>query len=298
VSAEPTVHPIPNAAPRALGLAALGMAAFTLLDVMVKALAGSIPTAELVFFRFAGTGVLLGIYIAMFRKPWPRRDLLWRHAARAVLVGMTAMSFFYALTGLPLALTTALAMTGPVYVGVLSAIFLRERITAPLMLAVAMALVGSFVIVIGDNSAPIGSSDNVLAWIAAFAAPLFYAGGIVLLKVQASDEPATAISFAQAMMVTAAALPATLATGFVMPQGVEWLMILALGVLGTAGYLLFIVALKRIPASVFALVDYTALLWAAFFGFVFFGEEPGLTLWIGGGIIVAACVVGLRAARR
>ncbi|SFZ82079.1 S-adenosylmethionine uptake transporter [Devosia enhydra] len=296
MSAKPTVRPA-AAAPRALGLAALGMAAFTLLDVVVKALAPTIPTAELVFFRFGGTGVILGIYILAFRKAWPRRELLWRHAARAVLVGLTAMSFFYALSGLPLALTTALAMTGPVYVGVLSAIFLRETITGAVMTAVAMALVGSVVIVLGNSEAGLGGTTSWLAWAAAFAAPLFYAGGIVLLKVQASDEPATAITFAQAMMVAAAALPATMATGFVMPQGVEWLMVVALGVLGTAGYLLFVVALKMIPASLFALVDYTALLWAAMFGYVFFGEVPGLTLWIGGAIIIAACVVGLRGAR-
>ena len=297
MSPEIEARAAPGTASRALGVAALGMAAFTLLDVLVKALAQTLPTAELVFFRFGGTALLLGTYIILFRKTWPRRDLLWRHAARAVLVGLTAMSFFYALTGLPLALTTALAMTGPVYVGALSAIFLRERITGPLLIAVAMALAGSLVIVVGDTSAPIGDGGNLLAWLAAFAAPLFYAGGIVLLKVQASDEPAAAITFAQATMVALAALPATLATGFVMPQGVEWLMVAGVGVLGTGGYLAFVVALKKIPASVFALVDYTALLWAAFFGYVFFGEVPGLTLWLGGAVIIAACVVGLRAAR-
>ena len=48
------------------------------------------------------------------------------------------------------------------------------------------------------------------------------------------------------------------------------------------------------PASTFSLVDYTGLLWAAVLGFVFVREVLAPSLWIGGGMIIAACALGMR----
>jgi S-adenosylmethionine uptake transporter len=71
-----------------------------------------------------------------------------------------------------------------------------------------------------------------------------------------------------------------------------------IGFLGAAGFLFFINGLKRLPMSVFAVLDYSALLWASLLGFIFFAEVPGIQVWIGGVLIIAACLLSARATRQ
>jgi S-adenosylmethionine uptake transporter len=79
-----------------------------------------------------------------------------------------------------------------------------------------------------------------------------------------------------------------------MPPPSLWPLLPLAGLLGACGFILLTTGLRATPASTFAIVDYTSLLWAALFGFVFFTEVPELRFWIGGGLIVAACVVAMR----
>ena len=67
-----------------------------------------------------------------------------------------------------------------------------------------------------------------------------------------------------------------------------------IGFLGAVGFLLLVNGLRRMPVSVFAVIDYTGLVWAGIFGFAFFGEIPGLPLWLGGALIIAACLITAR----
>jgi S-adenosylmethionine uptake transporter len=67
-----------------------------------------------------------------------------------------------------------------------------------------------------------------------------------------------------------------------------------IGLLGAVGFLLLVHGLRRLPVSVFAVLDYTALIWAGLLGFIFFAEVPGPQLWIGGSLIIAACILNSR----
>ena len=69
-----------------------------------------------------------------------------------------------------------------------------------------------------------------------------------------------------------------------------------IGLLGAVGFLLLINGLRRLPVSVFAVLDYTALIWAGLLGFFFFSEIPGPQLWIGGSLIITACILNSRRA--
>jgi len=276
-----------------IGLAVSGMLMFSAMDAVVKSLAGALPPPEVVFFRFAGSVVWLALYLVLFRQPWPQRRYLPRHAMRAVLLALTAFLFFHALAQLPLALTTALAMAAPIYVAILSALFLKEPTGPGTIAAVGLGIAGSLVIVFGGAQGAVGAGGASLdAWLAAILAPLCYAGAMVMLKAQSTDEPAPAITLAQSAMVALIALPVA-ATDFVMPQGTQWVQVALTGLLGSGGFLLFIAALRRLPATVFGLVDYTTLLWAALFGYVLFAEVPDASLWLGGALIISACALGL-----
>ena len=277
-------------------LGIVGIAALTAMDAVAKALGASMPAAEVVFVRYVGSAMWLALFLILTRGAWPRRRNWRRHALRGGLMALTAWLFFYAITHLPLAIATALAMSAPIYVSVMGVLFLKETAAKSLIFAIVLGVAGSLIIVFGNGPVTFDGTPQGLAWIAAILAPMTYAGGIVLLKHHAADEGGAAMTLAQSLFAAVVVLPVA-APGFVVPPVEVWGLVVAVGLLGGVGYLLLISGLRRVPASAFALVDYTALLWAAAFGFVFFGEVLGVHLWIGGAMIIAACSLGLRGRR-
>lgn len=190
-----------------------------------------------------------------------------------------------------------LVMTSPIYVAVLGVVILKEPASKMLALAVVVGLLGALVIILGGGEAVSATGEvGPLAWTAALFSPITYAFAVILLKHHSGEENAAAITLAQSVLAALIALPFAL-PGFLMPEGGQWFQAGLVGFLGALGYLLFIAALRHLPASVFALMDYTTLLWAAVLGFVVFGEVPGISLWLGAILIVAACIIGMRAAR-
>ncbi len=278
-------------------IAISGIALLCAMDAVAKALGGHVGTPFVVFVRYVGAALWLALYLACFRQPWPRRENFGRHALRGGLMGATAFMFFFAITRLPLAVVAALAMTAPLYITGLSVVLLKEKAHQLLYVALAFGLAGSAAIGLGGQSLEVSGEFEPLAWAAAILAPLAYAGAIVLLKHHSSDEGAPQMTLAQSLAAAMVAVPFLIPT-FEAPPAHVYPLVLGVGFLGAMGYLLLITGLKRIPASVFAILDYTGLLWAAMFGLVFFGEWPPLQVWIGGALIIVACALGTQASRK
>jgi drug/metabolite transporter (DMT)-like permease len=208
---------------------------------------------------------------------------------RGITIVVTACLFFYAVTRLPLAIVTALAMTAPVYVALIGIALFKERPTPTLWLAIALGIAGSAVIVFGGGTMTL--SGEPLAWIAALLAPVAYASAISLVKHHADDESAAALTMASCIVSAVVVFPLAV-PGFALPVADVWPLMLLIGFLGATGFMLLTIGLRTTPASAFAIVDYMNILWAAAFGFVFFSEIPELRFWIGGALIIAACALG------
>ena len=254
-----------------------GMILLCGMDATAKALGGvRLGAFEIGFVRYAGSTIWLALYIALTRGPWPDLRNWRRHVLRGVLSVTTASLFFYGVTHLPLAIATALAMSAPVYVSILGIVFLRERPAPTLGLAIALGIAGSAVVVLGGDFSGTATGDTS-GWIAGLLAPLSYAATIVVLKHHADDESAPALTLSTSAVAALVLLPLA-------------------GLLGACGFILLTTGLRTTPASTYAIVDYASLLFAALFGFLFFTEVPQVSFWIGGAMIVGACVVAMRTA--
>ncbi len=271
-----------------------GMALLCAMDVVAKALGAHLNAFQIACVRYSGAAIWLVLYIAIARNTWPSLANWRRHLLRALLMVMTACLFFYGVTHLPLAIATALAMSAPIYVSLFGIVFFKERPSAMLGLAILLGIVGSAVIVVGGSGVSGGADSDISGWIAGLLAPISYAAAIVLLKHHSDDEGAAALSLATAAIAALVLLPVAV-PGFVLPPADAWPLLALIGFLGACGFMLLTIGLRTTPASSFAIVDYVSLLWAAFFGFVFFSEVPELRFWIGGALIVAACALGMRA---
>lgn len=286
-----------NSAGSGVAMGAAGIALMCGMDAVAKALGADLTTFQIVFVRYLGAALWLALWIALSRGSWPKPSHLGRQALRAVMLVMTASMFFFAVTRLPLAVVAALGMTAPVYVTVLGAVFFKEQMGPGPWMALGLGAAGSAVIILAGQSLDIGGAGDPLAWAAAVLAPFTYAVTLAILKHHSGHEEPAAMTLGQSLIAALIVLP--LAAGAVptVTLPVAGLTVL-IGLLGAVGFLLVINGLKRMPVSVFAVLDYTGLVWAGVFGFAFFGEVPGAQLWIGGALIVMACVITARSSRK
>lgn len=278
-------------------IGAAGVALLCAMDAGAKALGASLTTFQVGFVRYLGAALWLVVYMAATRRAWPKRANLSRHALRGALMAVTAVFFFYGVIHLPLAIATALAMSAPIYISLFGIVFLKERFSGGLLVAILLGIAGSLIIVFAGAPVETAGGSDILAWGAAILAPVSYAAAIVLLKHHSSDEGAAAMTLAQSLVAALLFLPLAI-PGAALPQdAIVWAQIALVGFLGAVAFVLLIAGLRRVPASVFAVVDYTGLLWAATYGLIFFAELPGPQLWVGGALIIAACAMGARAGR-
>jgi drug/metabolite transporter (DMT)-like permease len=276
---------------RAALYAAAAIAVLSVMDAVIKGLAARFPTFEVTFFRYL-VGSLVVIAVAAARRPgWPSREAVRANLYRAVLVVVTATSFFYGLGALPLAEALALSFLSPVFIAVFAVLALRERIDARIAAALGFGFCGMAVIVAGQ---PHGSFDGSLWGAAAILlSTVTYALSIVLLRARAQRDHAIAIVAIQ-NIAPAAMLAAPAAAVWVAPGASDWPALVAVGVLGVAGHLLMVAAYARAEAARLAPIEYTALVWAALLGYAFYAETPAPATFAGAGLIIAGALAVAR----
>ena len=282
----------------ALLLAAGGVAGLCALDAVVKHLQLHYPVLLVVFMRYvAGTAIAAVVWQVNGRPPLTRA--MWRgHGARGVTVAATAFLFYWSLTELTLAEAVTLSFTAPLLIPPMARVMLGERLQRANIVAGLVGFAGVLIAVLGGGSEGIGFAGRGLGLAAILGASVTYALTAVLMRARGADGSVLltlsgalipALLFVPTLpLIDAAAWSAALA------DRAAWPYFIATGVFGNIGIQLLARAYARAEAQVLAPVEFTGLIWAAAFGWLFFGESVRPEVWAGGAIIVAA---GLWSAR-
>lgn len=260
---------------------------FTLIDAIIKLLTQRYPVPLLVWARWGVQVVALLLWLvpAMGTQLLRSRELPLQLARGVLLLG-ASLCFFNALKFLPLAEVTALTYLSPMLVALLSAVFLRERLTALRVAMIAAGLLGMLLIV-----RPGGEVFHGAALLALAAAGLNAAFQILTRKLAAEDARVTLVY--PAIVGTVLMSFATPWTGI--EQAIPWVdvaLIVVAGLVGTFGHFLFILAFQRAPASGLTPFTYVQLVWATVVGWAIFGRLPdafalaGMLVIAGSGLAV------------
>lgn len=267
--------------------ALLGIALLTAMDAVVKAQMQSHPFIVALFMRFAMGGVCALAVLAVLRPPVPTRASVIGNSIRVPVVVLTAGSFFYSISVLPLAEALTLAFLAPVFVALLGGLLLKEKMDAPVWQALGFGIAGMLVMVWPRLQGQVSGAGLGVA--AALFSAVTYAFNLILLRrIALKEHPAVIVAFQNGGPALLLAVPAALA--FVPMTGGDVLVYLAAGALGVAGHLLLTSAFARAEASRLAPLEYTALIWASGLGYVFFGEVPLITTYAGAVLIIAGAI--------
>jgi S-adenosylmethionine uptake transporter len=277
----------------AFAVACLGIAVFSSMDAVVKALCLAIGTYNTLLWRsFAGIGVSAIPWIAS-RPARPSQAAMRLHVERGVVSAVMAMLFFWGLARTPMAQAIALTFIAPLIAQGLAVWLLKERMQRGALIGSILAFGGVLVILGGQAAAKMGP-EALLGAVAVLLSAVAYAYNIILMRRQAQVADPYEVAFFQSLIV---ALCLAIAMPWLarLPSAEHVPMILLGAVLATVSLILLSWAYARAEASYLAPVEFTAFIWASLWGWVAFEENVGLLTVLGAALIVGGCWMAARA---
>lgn len=254
---------------------------FALMAVAIRLASKSLHTFEVAFFRnFFGLVATLPL---LYRNG----PALWqtRHFPRYLLrcaVGMVGMLCgFWAIGHLPLAQAISLSYSSPIFVVIAAALFLGERVHARRWTAVAVGFAGVLVI-----TRP-GSTDFSFGMLVAVCSAVMTGLVSVQIKQLSALEPPDRIVFYTTLIwIPMSLVPACFVWQW--PQGIVWVWVVAAGLLGTGGHMLWTRALKLGDVSALTPISFMQLPIVATVAWLLFDESIDRYTLIGTAIILAS----------
>lgn len=275
----------------AILLVLAGIGALCVLDALAKYLALRHGAPLATFGRYA-SGTIIALAVWQWQgRPRVAPGGLKPNLLRGTLIAAMALAFFWSISKLPLALVLTLTFVGPLTVPFMAALALKEPVQPRYVAAGGVGFIGVLVTVGGM---PDLSSTQVLAAAAAVVAALFYGASAVILRARAAADGATVITLIAAVVPMLWLSPALLTVDQPVPMMDLGLMV-AMGLAGNIGVQLMARGYVHLEAQVSAVMEYSALPWAALLGWLVFGERVAITTVAGAAIIAAACLWAARA---
>jgi drug/metabolite transporter (DMT)-like permease len=254
---------------------------YSCLDAVAKWTVAMYAASQFLLIRGATSFAVLLPFVARNNfaalKNVPRPGL---QVVRVALAVTEVILFFTAIYYLPLADTITCYLSAPIIVVALSAIVLGEKVGWRRWSAVLVGFIGVIIAM-----RPSTSSISFGALVAVAGA--FVSAVLMLVTRQLRGTSQTFMAFSH--ICGTFTFGAVLAPfQWITPQWSHVGIFLIAGVISVSGLLCANRSLTLAPASVLAPYKFTAILFAALFGYLVFGDIPPLTTIVGAAIIVGS----------
>ena len=273
----------------------VAMLFFSLMDAVLKQLAGHYPVLQIASLRGLTALPLVLVYIA-WRRRW---HTVWRvrwplHLLRGAL-GIVMLTLFTAsIRELPLSATYTLFFIAPLLIAVLSMPVLGESVARAHWWAIAGGFAG-VLIALQPQDAGAGFWGQLVSGggAAALGAAACYAVAAVTGRLASRTDSAE--SLVLWMMVMMAVGAGVLAWPQWVPVRAEHTaLLLGLAVTGFVGQLAITEAFRHGQASAVAPFEYSALAWGAGLDWLIWQSLPGASVWMGALVVIASGMFMLR----
>lgn len=296
-----TAQPLPGQNAKGVAFLIAGIAVFSVQDLILKLLSGGYPLHQAMVLRSLTAIPFLLIIVhldgglgSLFTKGTKAM------IGRGLVMFAAYTAYYLALAALPMATTVALYFSAPLFITILSVVFLSEKVGPRRWIALLAGFAGVLVMV--------RPGGDLFDWAALLPvlAGLTYAISMIAARRLGSSETASALAFwgnavfLLAGLAMSAALGsgayegashpalAFLLRGWVMPTPFDLMLMMSCGVIAAAGLTLLTQAYRIGEASVVTPLEYTGLLWSVIYGWVFWRQWPTAPDWAGIAIIVGA----------
>jgi len=199
---------------------------------------------------------------------------IFRSLLSVIESGCFVLSFKY----LSLADAHSVGSLAPVIVVALSAIFLKEKVSTKIWIAIFIGFIGVLIILRPTSS--IFDPKALLPLLAAFVLGLYQ---VVTKKVSEHDTTETSLFYTSIIGIFIMSL---LASNFWNPvSSSSYILFFIIGIFFSLGVYLQIIALSMARASIIQPFHYTLIFWAIILGYFFYNDIPDLFTIVGAVII-------------
>jgi len=253
---------------------------FVIMHSAVKYLSKEVHIFEIAFFRCALVVFVLAPLIfqqgkSIFITKQPKIQFL-----RISTNSVAMLCFFYGITSTPLAQLTTLGFTVPIFATILAVIFMGEKIRIRRTSALIIGFIGTIIVMRPDISIELG------AMLIIFSSFLWSVCLIFIKKLTQTDSAITISLYFGIGMI-----PATFAMAFPVLEMIDmrqFIILVFIAITGTLAQTIMNSALKKGELALLLPFDFLRLIWSVLIGYALFAEEPHITLWIGGVLIVGS----------
>ena len=265
-----------------IGSIVAAISLFSIVDATAKWLGQTYEPVQIVFFHSLFALIPIAVFVwrsgglssLKTRRPFA-------HALRGGLLFATILSFFTALSGMPLAEAIAVTFTAPLFITALSGPLLGEAVGVRRWAAVVTGFVGALIMVRPGTEAFRPEALLVLA------SALMFALAMLLTRRLTRTETNVALTTYTMVIAGLASLPFVILAWQAPSTGDLGLFVLV-GIGGGSGNYLLVLAYRNAPVAVVAPFEYAKLIWASVFGWMLWQESPEPAVWIGAAIVAAA----------
>ena len=265
----------------------LSICAFSIMDLIVK-WSEDYPVGQVLFFRgFCGIIPILFLIPRERYFDFYKTDRAFLHFKRCTSGLIAIVAIFIALRNLPLATVVSITFAAPIFTTVMSIFFLSEKVGLYRWLAVLVGFIGILII-----SEPGFNSFNFY-----YLYPIIFCLGLsyvaIAIRQLSSTEPVWLIGlyFSFSIMILSFF---TLSHGWVMPNLKDLFLLSMVGILGGLANLWLTQSYKFSEVSLVTPLKYLALIFAIFFGYIFWNEIPTAKTLVGAMLVIISSVIIFR----
>ena len=253
---------------------------FVLMHSAVKYLSKEVHIFEIAFFRCALVIFVLAPIIfqqgkKIFKTKQPKVQF------RRITTNSVAMlCFIYGISTTPLAQLTTLGFTVPIFATILAVIFMKEKIRLRRTTALIVGFIGTIIVMRPDISIELG------ALLIIFSSFLWSICLIFIKKLTETDSAVTISLYFGIGMI-----PATFALALPVLEMIDlrqFIILIFIAVTGTLAQTIMNSALEKGELALLLPFDFLRLIWSVLIGYALFSEEPTITLWLGGFLIIGS----------
>ncbi len=262
---------------------------FSIMTVCVKKVDPLITIYELVFFRSIFSLLITSIIIKKKNiNPWGENKKLL--ILRGLLGTLALLCIFYAIKNMPLSISTVIQYTYPIFIGIFAGIFIKEKITTNILLALIFGWLGILIILnpnqISTSVLEIKGLAIIIAFIGSICTSLAY---IVVKKLSQKENIFVIIKYFP--LISVISLFPIVCLNWITPKFEDFIWILGIGIFTQLGQTFLTLGLKVLKASQAASINYLQVLFGTVWGIYIFEETIKINFVIGSTFVLLGTII-------
>ncbi|PHR22260.1 MAG: EamA family transporter [Fluviicola sp.] len=204
------------------------------------------------------------------------------------LAGTTALTiFFYTIHHIPLAIAIVVQNLSPIFTVILAMFLLKERVRTLQWFFIVMSFFGVALIAydqLGHGDSNFGEISFFwlgMGMVSAFISAIAYTA---IMKLRTTDSPIVIVMYFPMLAIPLMTILCFFE--FTVPQGIEWLILLTIGVFTQFAQIYMTKAFHQGTAAGIIPFKYLSIIYAFLVGYFFFGEKLSWTVDVGIAIVL------------